>query len=68
MDWSAKNYRSTPYTTINVVDVTTSTTNVFSWVWNSLSATQGTLRLFKPDGSAAPSGDYVSIQIRAEGA
>ena len=68
VDWSAKNYRSTPYTTINVVDVTTSTTNVFSWVWNSLSATQGTLRLFKPDGSAAPSGDYVSIQIRAEGA
>ena len=68
VDWSAKNFRSTPYTTINVEDVTTSTTNVFLWVWNSLSTTQGTLRLFKPDGSAAPSGDYVSIQIRAEGA
>lgn len=63
IDWSAKNFRQAPRVSITVVDVGNAVFGVFT----ALSATGGTVKLFKDDGSAKAADGSATINISAVG-
>lgn len=63
VDWSSKNFRSTPRVNLTVIDPGNAVFGVFT----ALSNTGGTVKLFKDDGSAKAGDGSASVNISAIG-